>query len=98
MSSAWGLRLIPTLVRVHKGFFSAWVDNGYDQRLLKRVGKLLEQMGGASAARVMVTGHSLGGAMATLAAHAIKTRFPNAMITVYTYGQPRVGNRAFMTE
>ena len=42
----------------------------------------------------MVTGHSLGGAMAILAAADIKLTF-HRVDEVYTFGQPRVGNAAF---
>ncbi|KAF8382585.1 hypothetical protein PRIPAC_71727 [Pristionchus pacificus] len=47
--------------------------------------------------RIMFTGHSLGGAMATLAAmktHVKKLR-PKYLISLFTYGEPRVGNRVF---
>ncbi|GMT04677.1 hypothetical protein PENTCL1PPCAC_26851, partial [Pristionchus entomophagus] len=47
--------------------------------------------------RVLFTGHSLGGAMATLAAmktHVKKLR-PKYLISLITYGEPRVGNRVF---
>lgn len=42
----------------------------------------------------MVTGHSLGGAMAILCAADLKNLFGNVDST-YTFGQPRVGNPAF---
>ena len=44
--------------------------------------------------RVWVTGHSLGAAMATLAALRIEAAGFNA-ISLYTYGSPRVGNPDF---
>lgn len=43
-------------------------------------------------------GHSLGGATATLAALDLRLCHPTARFTVYTFGQPRVGNRPFATE
>ncbi|GAB4822203.1 hypothetical protein N2152v2_009249 [Parachlorella kessleri] len=45
-----------------------------------------------------LTGHSLGGAMASLAAVELQQRWPSSSLQVYTYGQPRVGNRAFAAE
>ncbi|KPA78984.1 lipase precursor-like protein [Leptomonas pyrrhocoris] len=52
---------------------------------------------------IVVTGHSLGGAMATLAAAGLQevlnegnfTPAPQP-VTLYTYGSPRVGNAAFV--
>ena len=43
---------------------------------------------------ILVTGHSLGGAMATLVSHRLAVEgFP--VRAVYTYGSPRAGNRSF---
>jgi predicted lipase len=43
-----------------------------------------------------VTGHSLGGALAVFAAVDIKANIKTAgKVTLYTYGQPRVGNEVF---
>ncbi|HSU67742.1 MAG TPA: lipase family protein, partial [Tepidisphaeraceae bacterium] len=47
-----------------------------------------------SSARVWVTGHSLGGAMATLAALRLATEGLDVR-GVYTFGSPRVGNDEF---
>jgi hypothetical protein len=47
-------------------------------------------------AKIFVTGHSLGGALAVLAAVDLKKNFyPRTYMILYTYGQPRVGNEAF---
>lgn len=40
-----------------------------------------------------VTGHSLGGALATLATLDHRRRYPTANVTMYNFGSPRVGNR-----
>ena len=44
----------------------------------------------------VVTGHSLGGALATLAAHelvaALKQTAPSIHVSCYTFGAPRTGN------
>ena len=49
-----------------------------------------------------VTGHSLGGALATLAAYdmrAIAKQYGNeANVSCYTFGAPRTGNHAFARE
>lgn len=43
-----------------------------------------------------ITGHSLGAALAILSAYDISSNFSNApMVTVISFGGPRVGNRTF---
>ena len=44
----------------------------------------------------IVTGHSLGGALSTVCALAIKMKFPFATVKCVTFGAPRVGNRKFV--
>jgi len=47
-------------------------------------------------ATLAITGHSLGAALAEIAAiDLILYNFWNSSITLYTYGQPRVGNLPF---
>ncbi|EFJ45180.1 hypothetical protein VOLCADRAFT_94625, partial [Volvox carteri f. nagariensis] len=96
---------------VHKGFLSA-----YDS-VRRTVFTLLDEITGAGDKgdnwRVLVTGHSLGGALATLAAYELAERRPLPPprppitltparsvqnITLYTFGAPRVGNKAFAEE
>lgn len=86
-------------LKVHVGFYRAWRLEGFSDRLLARLGSLLEECGGQGPPpKVFVTGHSLGGALAVLAAADIKRRHPQLALTVYTYGAPRVGNLAFTQE
>jgi triacylglycerol lipase len=51
--------------------------------------------GAAARDHVYVTGHSLGGALAVLTAHAINT---TAVDAVYTYGMPRPGDENFASQ
>ncbi len=46
-------------------------------------------------ASLVVTGHSLGAAFATFAAAALKTSMDFDKILFYTFGSPRMGNKAF---
>ena len=46
----------------------------------------------------MRTGHSLGGALATLAAHDLQAEFRFPHLHCYTFGAPRTGNHAFAAE
>ena len=45
--------------------------------------------------RIWITGHSLGGALAVLAAAVLKFEAGRDIAGLYTYGQPRVGDNAF---
>jgi len=48
-------------------------------------------------ASVVVTGHSLGGAIATLALRQLETILPlNVNITLISFGSPKVGDKAFV--
>ena len=51
-----------------------------------------------ASARLLVTGHSLGGALAVLAAFDIKLAISSLQVEVYTYGTPYPSNRAFARE
>jgi hypothetical protein len=44
---------------------------------------------------IFITGHSLGGALASLIGANVKEDFPDRQSYVYTFGCPRVGNNAF---
>lgn len=46
--------------------------------------------------RIMTTGHSLGGALAKLAALDIQFNVPGKEISCYTFGAPKVGNTEFV--
>lgn len=43
-----------------------------------------------------VMGHSLGGALATIAAVSLGSKFPELRVTCHTVGSPRVGNAGFV--
>ena len=40
-------------------------------------------------------GHSLGAALASVMGVTIKANFPDVPLKVYTYGQPRTGDRSY---
>ena len=45
----------------------------------------------------MCVGHSLGGALATVCAVWAPEQYPLAPVSLYTFGQPRVGNDEFVS-
>ncbi|MCJ1363355.1 hypothetical protein MMC16_002462 [Acarospora aff. strigata] len=70
---------------VHQGFYGAWLE-------LKAF--LLPTLTAAVAMypdhQIVITGHSLGGAIAIIAAAELRNKGMN--IAMYSYGQPRIGN------
>lgn len=74
---------------VHNGFYSAY--KGVAPLVRTEVDRLVALY---RTAKLVVTGHSLGGAMAVLAALDMKEIY-GKIDYVYTYGQPRVGNANF---
>jgi hypothetical protein len=75
-------------VEVHDGFWTA-LDSVY-----KGLAAEIVRQGGFKGKKVFLTGHSLGGALATLCALRLqKDRHGSA--TVYSFGSPRVGNDKF---
>jgi pimeloyl-ACP methyl ester carboxylesterase len=71
--------------RVHRGFYEAMKAVESD---------LLARLGEAQGARLWVTGHSLGGALAMLWA-LWAAQNGHDIAGVYTFGQPRAGDAAF---
>ncbi|KAJ2899160.1 hypothetical protein IWW38_001101 [Coemansia aciculifera] len=77
---------------VHSGFLYAY--NAAASKIKSVVAELLQKYPDY---KLVLTGHSLGGAQATLAAVDFVTEQPEwaDRLELYTYGQPRVGNAAF---
>ncbi|KAJ1935897.1 hypothetical protein FBU59_005235 [Linderina macrospora] len=78
--------------KVHRGFLQAYssVSSQIEQSVAKLVAKYPDYS-------IVLTGHSLGGAQATIAAVDYATRHPEwrSKMKLFTYGQPRVGNTKF---
>lgn len=72
--------------RAHEGFAEAYAE------VAPAIDKALRAAPDPNA-RLFITGHSLGGAMAVLAAANLQHSF--GAITCYTFGAPRVGDREF---
>jgi len=86
------IRLIPShfngeadSIKVHRGFEKAFIH------ILPLIKELC-----AHQTHVVIAGHSMGGAIATLAAYKMASSVP--YVTCVTFGSPRVGNRSFTKE
>ncbi|KAF8549764.1 alpha/beta-hydrolase [Imleria badia] len=75
--------------RVHVGFLLAY--NSIAQRVLDELEPQLRAYPGYE----LMLGHSLGGSIASIASVAFSHTFPGRCVTLYTYGQPRTGDRTF---
>ena len=74
-------------VRMHEGFIKAY---------LSIRDEIHEHAKSSETTQYRVTGHSLGGAIATLCAVDLQYNFGDRIaIEVYTFGAPRTGNSAF---
>ncbi|QRV73759.1 Lipase (class 3) [Ceratobasidium sp. AG-Ba] len=82
---------VSSSVLVHDGFRNAQANSA--PQVLAAVKKIIAEKG---ATKVTTTGHSLGGALATLDALYLKLNLPSTIVVkAVTYGQPRVGNQEF---
>lgn len=72
----------------HTGFLNYWMDIESD------VVNALKELGCASA-QLIITGHSLGGALATLGAWSLRQKHGFLLAAVYTYESPRVATTEF---
>lgn len=82
--SSWGN------VKVHRGFYNALKEVYQDVRTYVR--EQIQQNGNR---KVFLTGHSLGGALATVCAYRFQQVGSVYVHGVYTFGAPRVGDKDF---
>lgn len=80
---------IRTDIKIHSGFLKQYKTvRFFIHELIRDCPEIHE---------IIVTGHSLGGALATLCAVDLQYNFsPEKFITCVSFGSPRVGNRAFV--
>lgn len=77
---------------VHRGFYAAYHNTTLRERVVDAAHAIQQSR---SDLGIMVTGHSMGGAMATFCALDLSANFGLKNIEVFTFGQPRVGNYGF---
>ncbi|GAB0493249.1 hypothetical protein MMPV_004525 [Pyropia vietnamensis] len=76
---------------VHFGFLRAWLS--VRESVLAELARWTH--GFSQSWTLTCTGHSLGGALATLCAADVRVRYPAIPVSLVTFGQPRVGNAAW---
>lgn len=62
------------------------------EKILSETQFIIKQL---NPSKICLTGHSLGGALATLAAYRLREQNSSISYSVYTFGAPRVGDSAF---
>lgn len=77
-----------TACTVHSGFAKGW-----EERRTVILKAVADALSAHPSYKVVVSGHSIGGAVGTLAVAELRSMGINA--DVYSYGSPRVGNAAF---
>lgn len=77
---------------VHHGFYSAYHNTTLRPGIMNAVKSAKELYGDL---QIMVTGHSMGGAMASFCGLDLMVNFGMQNVQVMTFGQPRIGNAAF---
>lgn len=88
-------------VQVHSGFLNAYdsVRNRLTALIRLSIGYSEDDMESMTKWHVYITGHSLGGALATLLALELSSgrmaKCGAISVTMYNFGSPRVGNRKF---
>ncbi|KAI9293631.1 alpha/beta-hydrolase, partial [Neoconidiobolus thromboides FSU 785] len=81
-------------IKVHQGFQEATI--GLRQYYCDSISKLYDQNPNLKSWPLFVVGHSLGGSIANLASVDLIYNLGLKNIKVYTFGQPRVGNKDFV--
>jgi hypothetical protein len=74
---------------LHTGFYDAWLEVADDVKAA-----IASAVATYPSYSIVFTGHSLGAAVATVGASYVRNS--GYSIDIYTYGSPRVGNRAFV--
>ncbi|KAG9289930.1 hypothetical protein G9A89_010236 [Geosiphon pyriformis] len=78
--------------KIHRGYWEAIKDSGFLYGgIIPFIKKLIDRTN----INLVLTGHDAGGAYAVLVGLELKRDSPKKGISIYTYGQSRLGNREF---
>lgn len=78
--------------KVHSGFYSAYHNTTMRDRVMRGIKNTRKLYGDIP---IMVTGHSMGGAMASFCALDLIVNVGFKDVSLMTFGQPRIGNAIF---
>jgi predicted lipase len=81
-------------VRLHRGFQNALFENDAANTIEETLMKALEDDASLSK-EIVLSGHSLGGALAQIMTTYLSVRHPDLKIRMITFGEPMVGNLAY---
>lgn len=81
-----------TSVNIHQGFYRQFFS------VESKIEQNINNMTNNGANELIITGHSLGGALASISNYYYSKKFPSLNITTYTYGSPRVGDTIFAND
>jgi hypothetical protein len=76
--------------KVHQGFQRQW-SHGRSE-----VTRFMAEQRSKGNKNIFFTGHSLGGAVATVAATEMQKKFPDMTVNLVTFGAPKVGNKDYI--
>lgn len=82
----------PKALRIHSGFLVLYNSSSMASTIKQAFGELLQAH---PQGPTYLLGHSMGGALAQLAALDLKINFDLPDVKVYTFGSPRLGNSVF---
>jgi Lipase (class 3) len=80
---------------VHAGFADALLADPSNDNILEKVIIQLTSLLAANPSRTLLTGHSLGAALATLTASYLTHNLSGMDMHLYTFGSPLIGDSAF---
>ncbi|XP_047055889.1 probable feruloyl esterase A [Lolium rigidum] len=78
--------------RVHRGFYSAYHNTTLRDGVVGGISKTRKLYGDVP---IMITGHSMGAAIASFCALDLVVNYGLDGVKLMTFGQPRIGNEAF---
>jgi predicted alpha/beta hydrolase family esterase len=84
---------MPDGATVHDGFYRSWTRSVLQKQINAAIQAVQAERG--AGVPVVVIGHSLGGALATLCAAELVTEYNLTAVRLFTFGCPRVGNAKF---